>query len=138
MPEQEHEYHPGVEEVVHTSGPDIGRLKDTDTAREVAYTEKNWRDRGLSNLDEVADRFTKAEIGGKGAEEAALKAARYIGYDEENMNAAVPGAGEASMRREAKAAVESYEQLKKDIPDKLRDELARAQDKNKSEGDKER
>lgn len=55
MPEQESQYHPAVEKIVVTSGPDIGRIKDEEAALSIAISE-NYDKNIVSILGDKAER----------------------------------------------------------------------------------
>jgi|GEM_PF-4135288 len=73
MAEQEPHFHPAVEEIMETSGPDIGRVKDTATARMTARREAMVRDDSQSpeSVAEYVDANLKLEA-----------AARAVGHTE--------------------------------------------------------
>jgi len=90
MPEQEHEYHPAVEDVMETSGPDIGRIKDINVARKVAGDENFLRDTyplGMNvdeNVAKAVEESTRREIGKKAGEDAQNA---VLSYDQLHENA---------------------------------------------------
>ena len=124
-PGEEHEFHPAVEDIMHTSGPDIGRVKDVDAAKAMAHVENAMRDQGNSREDYLQDPIeaeNKIQVGIKAAElemrdglhrELAREAAHspgasFIGDMEKNLV--------EDGRKQAAAAVESYDQFQKDTP----------------------
>lgn len=124
-PSEEHQYHRAVEEVMETSGPNVGRIKDIEVAHEVAGVERVNRDRRYPTTEEAmleyTDRETQAQVASRGAEIEGSRAAKMIGYSELGQPAPFEDdPDEGTMRDEAKEARRSYLQMQKDIPAHLR------------------
>lgn len=76
MAEQGRKYDPAgeaVEKVVHTSGPDIGRVNDQKLARQLAESEDIFGDReGQDSTNQSHDEWIKKEIGKEAASNSVL------------------------------------------------------------------
>ena len=119
---QEHKYHPAVEEVMETSGPDVGRIKDIESAKVVANRELRLRNAQYHD-DHVAhyvEESNKHQIGLVAARNSLDKdeMASYIAEDAMigSKSSEDPLLIEeiADAHQEAVRAKASYEQLQKD------------------------
>ena len=114
-------YHPVIEQEFQTSGPNIGRLNNTELAAEQAQHENNLRDRGFEGdtLHSETDRSLKLQLAHKAidvpGDALSLRevlpwriAAEAAGADDADIDGVV-----AKAKSEAAATVHSYDQLKK-------------------------
>jgi hypothetical protein len=118
MSEEEPKYHPAVEKIMETSGPDIGRVKDVEVAGDLAVTEELLRsspygEESPERTADVVDRRNKYRVAKEAADTHDLDSmVAHVAID--HYPGKIMDGRVAAAHADTKAAVASYDQLVKD------------------------